>query len=105
MTLLDSVPVSQAKKLFQRDHPNDQERQVLGLSRQALLSTAELIKCVENRVYDLSSDKKVLEALYNDDDTTCDNIGEAMRGARNQQTVTVAVANLYLRKQIILERV
>jgi hypothetical protein len=105
MTLLDGAPVSQAVKLFQRDRPNDHEKQVMKLSRQALLSTAELIKCFERQVYDLSSDKKVMAALYDDDDTTCDNIGEIMRGAKQQQAVTEAVANLYLRKQIILERV
>ena len=105
MTLLDGTPIAQAKKLFRRDHPNDQERRVMKLSRQALLSTAELIKCVENQVYDLSSDQKVLEALYSDEYTTCDNIGAAMSAARSQEAVTVAVASLYLRKQVIFERV
>jgi hypothetical protein len=105
MTLLGGAPVSQAVKLFQRDCPNGHEKQVMKLSRQALLSTAELTKCFERQVYDLSSDKKVMAALYDDDDTTCDSIGEIMRGAKHQQIVTEAVANLYLRKQIILERV
>lgn len=105
MTMLDGTPIAQAGKLFRRDRRNDQERQVMKLSRQALLSTAELIKCVENQVCDLSSDRKVLEALYSDEHTTCDNIGAAMRGAQSQEAVTVAVANLYLRKQVIFERV
>lgn len=77
----------------------------MALSRQALLSTAELIKCVEVGVSDISSDEKLLDALYSDTDTTSDNIGDMMRGARYQVPVTMAVANLYLRKQIILERV
>ena len=33
--------------LFQKDRPNEQEAQVMAMSRQALLSTAELVKCAE----------------------------------------------------------
>ncbi len=104
MTVLEGVPFATAKLLFQRDHPNEREAQVMALSKQALLSTAELIKCAEAGVKDLSSDQKVMEALYNDDTTTCDNIVWEMRGTKSQTSVTLAVANLYLRKQIIFER-
>jgi len=45
-----------------------------------------------------------MDALYNDDSTTCDNIIWEMRGTESQASVTLAVANLYLRKQIIFER-
>lgn len=105
LTVLQGVPYARAKQLFQKDKPNQREAQVMELSRQALLSTAELIKCVEVGVSDISSDEKLLDALYSDLDTTSDNIGDMMRGARYQVPVTMAVANLYLRKQIILERV
>ena len=104
MVILDGVPVSRAKQLFQHDHPSQQETQVISLSKQALLSTAELIKCAEVGASDLSTDQKVMEALYNDDTTTCDNIGWEMRNTASQKDVTLAVANLYLRKQIIFER-
>ena len=100
MVLLDGVTVSQAKLLFQRDRPNQREAQVLALSKQALLSTAELIKCAEAGV----TDQKVMAALYNDDFTTCDNIRWEMMQAESREDVTLAVANLYLRKQIIFER-
>lgn len=66
-----------------------------------MLSTAELIKCVEQGVQDLSTEKKILAALYDDDDTTSDNIGSLMQVSRSKEPVTLAVANLYLRKQII----
>ena len=105
MVLLDGVTVSQAKLLFQRDRPNQREAQVLALSKQALLSTAELIKCAEAGVSDLSTDQKVMAALYNDDFTTCDNIRWEMMQAESRGDVTLAVANLYLRKQIIFQRV
>lgn len=97
--------IRKACKLFERDRPNAQEAQVMALSRQALLSTAELIKCVELGVTDLSSDEKVIDALYGDSDTTSDNIRYQMQDAENRASVTMAVANLLLRRQIIFERV
>ena len=105
MTLLDGVPRAQARTLFRKDHPNEQERQVMALSRQALLSTAELIKCAERGVADVSSDWQLMAALYGDAQTTSDNIQDMMRGAKKLEPVTVAVANLYLRCQIVFERI
>ena len=96
---------TKAKVLFEKDNPNDREAQVMALSRQALLSTAELIKCVEVGATDISTDCKLLNALYADTDTTCDNIRYMMQDVPSQAPVTMAVANLYLRKQIIFERV
>lgn len=104
MVTLDKVPVSKASQLFRRDRPNQQEAQVMALSRQTVLSTAELIKCTESGVRDISTDQKVMDAIYNDDTTTCDNIRWEMQGTVCQKPVTLAVANLYLRKQIIFER-
>lgn len=46
-----------------------------------------------------------MDALYNDDDTTSDNIADMMLTAESRERVTVAIANLYLRKQIIFQRV
>lgn len=105
MLLLDGVPFPKAKQIFQKDKPSDQEAQIMALSRQALLSTAELIKCVELGIRDLSTDEKVMDALYSDEYTTCDNIGYAMRDSGSRTAVTMAVANLCMRKQIIFERV
>lgn len=105
MLLVDGVPFSTAKRIFQWDKPSEGEARVMALSRQALLSTAELIKCVELGVSDLSTDEKVMDALYNDEYTTCDNIGYAMRDSGSKIAVTMAVANLCMRKQIIFERV
>lgn len=104
MVVLDGVSVSKAGQLFQRDRRSQREAQVMALSKQALLSTAELIKCAEVGAKDLSTNDKVMAALYNDDTTTCDNIGWEMQRAENREAVTLAVANLYLRKQIIFER-
>ena len=59
--LLDCCKATNTQ-LFRRDRPNQREAQVLALSKQALLSTAELIKCAEAGVSDLSTDQKVMAA-------------------------------------------
>lgn len=105
LTIRKGVSPAKAWELFRRDHPNEQEARVMALSRQALLSTAELVKCAEVGVRDVSTDEKLMDALYNDDDTTSRNIADLMLTAKSREWVTVAVANLYLRKQIIFQRV
>ena len=103
--LFQGVPFSKAKHLFTRVPLSAQEAQILGLSKQALLSTAELIKCVDLGVTDLSTGNKIMDALYDDDYTTSDNIVYAMQSASCSTSVTMAVANLLLSRKIIFERV
>jgi len=105
LTILKGIPIAKARDLFKRDRPNEREARVMALSRQALLSTAELIKCAEVGAKDISTDEKLMDAIYNDDDTTSDNIADMMLTAGSREWVKLAIANLYLRKQIIFERV
>jgi len=102
---VNKMPFSKAKTVFRKETLSENERRVVGLARQTQLSTAELIKCIEIGVHDLSSDEKIMEALYNDDITTCDNIGYYVKSSRKQRPVLETVANLYLRKLIIFERI
>ena len=99
------VPIQQALKLFQKDRRTDYETRVMRLAQQALLSTAEIIKCVEQDVAYLPNEQFLMEAVYGDDETTCYNIAGIMKNGRSSQAVTLAVANLYLRQQIIFERI
>ena len=103
--LLDGVPFSKARQLFQKDRPSKREAQVMALSRQALLSTAELIKCAEVGATDVSTDEKLIDALIDNDYTTSDSIAFEMLGTEQRTPITMAVANLYLRKQIVFDRV
>ena len=103
--MFKGTPFSTARELFQRDKPSPLEARVMALSRQATLSTAELVKCAEVDAQDVSSGEKIMEALYNDDFTTSDNIQWEMLRSDYRAPITLAVANLYLRKQIILERI
>ena len=99
------VSVRQALKLFRKDRRTDYESRVMRLSRQALLSTAEIIKCVEQDIFSLPSERVLMEKVYGDSETTCQNIASLMKNSRSSQAVTLAVANLYLRQQIIFERI
>ena len=76
----------------------------MALSRQALLSTAELIKCAEAGATDISTEEKLTDVLIDNDYTSSDSLVFEMLQAEQRVPVTVAVANLYLRKQIIFER-
>lgn len=105
LTLVNHVPFSSSRKLLHRDRRTDNEKQIMALAKQALLSTAELILCMEKGIRSLPTEESVLENLYNDEDTTSDNISCMMRLSSKSQTVTLAVANLYLRQQIIFERI
>ena len=102
--LLDGVPFTKARRLFQKDRPSWREAQVMALSRQALLSTAELIKCAEVGATDVSTDEKLMTALIDNDYTSSDSIAFEMLESEQRIPVTMAVANLYLRKQIVFER-
>ncbi|MCM1214949.1 MAG: hypothetical protein NC331_06520 [Lachnospiraceae bacterium] len=105
LTLFKHVPFSAARKLFRRDIRTEKEKQVMDLARQALLSTAEIIQCMEKGLRILPDEESIVEKLYDDPYTTSDNISYVVQNAPGSQAVTLAVANLYLRQQIIFERI
>lgn len=94
-----------AKQLFTRDKRTENEKKVMRLSSQTLFSTAEIIKCFDRKKMDFSCDEEILDTLYDDDVTTSYNIADMVRFYPSRREVITAIANLYLRKQIILERV
>lgn len=104
LTLINGKSIPVAKRVFERCPMSDCEKQVYELSRQALLSTAEIIKCVDKKATKLTSGERILEILYDDEETTSDNIASLVRCLDSRQPVILAVANLYLSQQIIFER-
>lgn len=105
LALFNHVPFSAARKLFQKDRRSSGEQRVMGLAEQALLSTAEVIKCVEKGISSLPDDESILSAIYSDRDTTSDNLSYLVKASPCCRPVLLAVANLYLRQQIIFERI
>ena len=73
------------------------------LVNQAVLSTAEIIKCIDQDALHFATDEELLDTLY-DDYTTSENIAYAVRFLPQCHPVITSVANLYLHKQIIFER-
>ena len=53
----------------------------------------------------LPNECALLDSLYGDETTTSDNIASMVKVSQSSKPVTLAVANLYLRQQIIFERV
>ena len=103
--VVDGHTIHEAGILFRSPKLRDSERRVLALVRQTILSTAELVKCVELGVTDLTTTEKVMDALYNDADTTSDNLPDLMYGAASRNEITQAVSNLYLNRKITFARV
>lgn len=100
----DGVPFSKAIRLFSRPKQDAAERQIVRLANQALLSSAELIKCAERGVRTLRSDAQLMDCLYADELTTSENLPILMAASRQARPVSAAIANLYLHKQIVFER-
>lgn len=105
LVLLNQVKFSIARRILRWDQKSADEKRVMDLARQALLSTAEIIRCIEMDVTNLPNSDTIMEAIYNDRETTSDNIGDLVKTAPCTREVLVAVANLYLRKQLIFDRV
>ena len=104
LTLFSRLPYSITKKIFSKDKRNDSEKKVMRLANRAILSTAEIIKCIDQNVLSFTTDEDLLDVLYHDEYTTSDNIAYAVRSLPQCLPVITSIANLYLRKQIIFER-
>ena len=104
LTFFSRIPYSVTKRIFSKDKRSDSEKKVMRLANQAVLSTAEIIKCIDQYVLTFATDEDLLDVLYHDDYTTSDNIAYSVRFLPQCRPVITSVANLYLRKQIIFER-
>lgn len=104
LVLVNHLPFRTAKKVFRTDTRTPREEEVMHLAAQELLSSAEIIKCVEKDIRYLPGEESILENLYDDEETTSENISCLVKSAPSSRSVTLAIANLYLRQQIIFER-
>lgn len=98
------MPYSVTKQIFRRDKRSSDEQKVMLLANQAILSTAEMIKCTELNTFAFGSEDELIDTLYHDEYTTSENISHSVRFLPQCRPVITSVANLYLRKQIIFER-
>lgn len=104
MVFVFKLPYEKAKVLFERDKKNKNERRIMKLAFSAPMSTAEIVKCIDKNIDFILNEDDVVEFLYDDKFTTSENIAESVRGLSSVRTVLTAVSNLYLRRQILFER-
>ena len=104
MVFIFKLPYEKAKVLFERDKKNKNERRIMKLAFSAPMSTAEIVKCIDKNIDFILNEDDVVEFLYDDKFTTSENIAESVRGLSSVRTVLTGVSNLYLRRQILFER-
>jgi len=104
LTFRRHIPFSVTKKIFADPKLRPEEKSLLLLTRQAALTTEDLIRCIDSKATDISDESKLMAALYPD--------GIPAPGSRNEFTgitspnripVTQTIVNLYLRRQILFE--
>ena len=105
LTLLHNVPAADAKPLIKWDKKTQKEKHMMKLVQQAMLTVGELVRCVDKGIRRLDGNDSVMDLLYDDTELTSDNIGATVKYALCCQDVTITVANLYLRQQLIFDRV
>lgn len=95
------LPVSAFIQILTMREHGEMEKRVMQLVKQTPLSTAEIVRCCERDIWDVSSSDKVLSGIY--PEFTQAEI--AQHEALTNYTIPVmkAVSNLYLGKQIIFE--
>ena len=81
---------------------SDEDR-VIRLVEQTPLSTAEIIRCFEREIFDVSSPEKVIAGIYPDDDSEQCRIANEETLSKRKNSVLRAVSNLYLNRRAILE--
>lgn len=104
LILLHNVPFTKAKVVFEFDRKTRDEKRIMKLAFSAPMSTAEIIKCVDKNISCILCEDDVVEFLYDDNEVTSDNISEITRNLPATRSVISAISNLYLRKQILFER-
>ena len=97
------ITCSEAIRAMRPEHLTGDENRVMKLVRQTPLSVSELIRCIENGVWDVDTPEKVITAIYTDEEDTQERMQITSRQADCKTAVLEAVANLYLRRRVMLD--
>ena len=93
-----------AKRLLRTFTHTESEKKILRLAKLAMISTAEVICCLEKGIKNIRNEYGLMDAVYADSETTSDNIGQTVKGYRCCQETLEAIANLYVSQQLIFDR-
>ncbi len=99
------ISIGDAIRSLKPDKMTDDENRVMKLVRQTPLSVSELIRGIENGVRDVRTPEKVISAIYTEDDDTQERMTVKSRHSSCTTAVLQAVANLYLRRRVVLDMV
>jgi len=98
-----NISVSDYFRIMRMQSHTADEHRVIDLVEQTPLSTAEIIRCFERNLTDVSTVDKVIAGIYSDDDSEQSKIANEELNALQKRAVLQAVSNLYLKRQILLE--
>lgn len=104
LTCIHRIPKNQVSPILQRDKKTKKEKQLLKLTQQVALTVGELVRCIDKGIRNLDNEDSVMDEIYDDESLTSDNIGESVKYTLCCQDVTITVANLYMRQQLIFDR-
>lgn len=98
---IKGIPFKTTKRILLRDKRSESEKKIMRIANQATFSTAEIIKCVEENKTHFATDEDILDTIYQDEDTTSENIAYTVKSSPVCHTVLTDIAKLYLRQQIV----
>ena len=101
LCLCHGISVRQAACVFRSEKLEPMEKQLISLLNRQMLSTAELIKCVQKGITQLKNKNKLMEYLYQDNDADCESFIIESRFSEKSIPVLAAITNLYLKQQIV----
>ena len=104
MAIRGRLPLRMAGSVLRKPRLSHGEKEVMDICGKVRLSTAEVITCIEQGHQDLQDESEVVSTLYSGAWVTYDNIGGEARTCMNEMPCLTAIANLYLRQHILLER-
>lgn len=105
LLLSGKVPLKTALCIFHSVRLDPTETKVMQLLKNQDLSAAEVILCNENHIFHLKDSAALMEALYNDESTDDDTVVINTRTSEARYPVLSAIANLYLKQQIVFQLV
>lgn len=86
-----------------RERIDPDQKRVLHLVEQNPLSAAELIRCFDEGITDVSNTERLIESIYPNEESSQELLQRESMNSASTNTVLKAVADLYLNRRVILE--
>ena len=90
-------------RLLKRTTCTPMEQTILALSKKVPLSTAELLSCIDQDAK-IDREADVMDTLYPSPDMTFETLADSVQLHHTQYPVLQAVSNLYLKQQILFQK-